>query len=204
MPLAMTVLEPRDVIRRQQALIAYVHQEFPRKTGYLDYSAMIADYPRILKYLTSGNGIRLYHEQGDAIVGREIDRGNVPFILANQDVILSALEGHPVPGTFLPADLDAMGGNYVRQWGVLWREGVQIPAGSKPFAFNLRRGGRFVFDGETLTIDERPLTRGTTIALSKGAHLAIGARRTPAALWRGDSLPATPPSLAVDDVFTNF
>lgn len=202
--LALAIQEPRDVIGRQRALIDYVHQEFPGKTAYLDYSGMIADYPRILDYLTSGNGIRLYHERGDAVVGREIDRGNLPFIIANQGVILEALEGRPAPETFLPADLAAMSGNYVQQWGVLWREGRHVPAGMGTFEFYLRRGGNFVLAGDTLTIDGVTVEHGMRIKLEKGAHLVGGRRNAPSTLWRGDRLPATPPNLPMDGVFTNF
>ena len=203
-PLAMTVLEPRYMIGRQRALIDYVHREFPRKTGYLDYSSMIADYPRILSVLTSGNGIRYYHEQGDPIVGREIDRGNVPFIIANQEVIQAALDGRPFPGTFLPADMAAIGGNYVQQWGVLWREGKAIPAGAAAYALDLRRGGNFVLAGERVTIDGASVAPGARIALAKGHHAVSGGRAAPSTLWRGDKLPATPPDMPMDRVFTTF
>ncbi len=203
-PLALAILEPRDMIGRQRALIDYVHQEFPRKTGYLDYSGMIADYPRILKYLTSGNGIRHYHEQGVATVGKEISGGNVPFIIANYAVISSALEGRAMPGTFLPEDLAAMEGNYVQQWGVLWREGVQIPAGIGPHEFQLGRGGVFVLADGPLTVDGTTLERGTRISLAKGTHTVTGHRSSPSKLWRGDRLPAPHPDLSMDQVFTSF
>jgi hypothetical protein len=203
-PLALAILEPRDVIDRQRALIDYVHQEFPVKTGYLDYSGMISDYPRILKYLTSGNGIRLYREQGDAVVAREIDRGNLPFIIANQQVIASALEGRPGQETFLPRDLAALKGSYVRQWGILWREGTQIPGGRAAFEFHLRRGGEFVLAGDPVTIDGVNLRHGTTIALDKGPHLVKGPRPRSSTLWRGSRLPTPPANIPMDNVFTNF
>jgi hypothetical protein len=203
-PLALAVLEPREVIVRQKALIDYVHREFPHKTGYLDYSGMIADYPRIFDYLTSGNGIRLYHESGEPIVGREIDRGNLPFIIANQHAIVAALQGRPEPGSFLPADLSAMTGNYVQQWGVLWREGRQIPAGTKSFEFLLRRSGDFVLAGGPLGIDGATVTNGGRIHLDKGRHVVRGGRIHASTLWRGDRLPAPPPKLPMNSVFTNF
>lgn len=203
-PIALAILEPRHMIDRQRTLIDYVHREFPKKTGYLDYSAMIADYPRVFEHLTSGNGIRAYHDRGDAVVGMEIDRGNVPFIIANQEVIQNALEGHPVPNTFLPADLAAMNGNYVRQWGVLWREGTRVPGGRGAFEFRLRRGGEFVVDGDSLTIDGAHEAHGTRVALSKGRHVIAGGRRATSILWRGDRLPTTPPDVPMDSVFTNF
>jgi 4-amino-4-deoxy-L-arabinose transferase-like glycosyltransferase len=202
--LALAIMEPRDVIDRQRALIDYVHREFPEKVGYLDYSGMIADYPRILKYLTSGNGIRLYHEQGDAIIARESDRGNLPFIIANQEVITAALQGRPFPQTFMPADLAIMKDDYVQQWGVLWREGTHVPAGVGAFDFHLRRGGSFVLAGEDLTIDGKVVANGATMTLDKGRHLVSGERGAPATLWRGLKLPAPPPNIAVDTVFTRY
>jgi len=203
-PLALAVLEPRDVLVRQRALIDYVHREFPEKPGYLDYSYMIVDYPRILPFLTSGNGARLYIEQGDAIVGREIDRGNVPFIIANKEEVLAALEDRPVPGIFLPVDLAAMRGNYVRQWDVLWREGRFIPAGTGTFEFQLRRGGNFVLDGNDLVIDGQALSHGTSITLSKGHHVVGGERNAPSTLWRGGRLPSAPPNVPMGEMFTKF
>lgn len=202
--LALAAFEPRDVIARQQALIDYVHAEWPESTAYLDYSDMIADYPRILKHLTSGNGIRLYHELGDPVVAREINRGNVPFIIANHEVLLAALEGRAIPETFLPADLAAMKGNYVRQWGVLWREGKQVPAGTEPFEFHLRRGGVFVLDGTTLAIDGVTVAHGMKIELDGGRHSVIGKRDAASTLWRGDRLPAIPPDVPTGNVFTAY
>jgi len=204
LPLTMAVLEPRDVLAKQQALVDYVHREFPAKTGYLDYSGMISDYPRVLEYLTSGNGIRLYNETGDPILGREIDRGNVPFIIANHYSIEEALEGRPLPGTFLAADLAAMQGNYVRQWGVLWREGSAIPAGARPYIFRLRRGGDFVLSSGPLTIDGAAVEPREKVRLGKGAHSVAGGRAGSAVLWRGERLPSPPPKIEMTDVFTDY
>ena len=203
-PLALAVNEPRSDIDNQRALIGYVHREFPGGTGYLDYSGMISDYPRVLKYLTSGNGIRFYHEQGDAIVAREIDRGNVPFIIANNDVLADALEGRPQPGTFLPADLEAVQGHYVRQWGPLWREGQAIPAGSEAFEFTIRRPGRFVLAGAPTMVDGTELAPGQSFSLDRGVHQVSGIRKAGSVLWRGDKLPSRPPDIEVDYVFTQF
>lgn len=203
-PLATAYLQPRDVIDRQRALIDYVHQEFPTRTGYLDYSGMIADYPRILRHLTSGIGIASYYERGNPIVGTEIDRGNVPFIIANHPVIFAALEGRPMPETFLPKDLAAISGNYVRQSGAIWREGKQIPSGSDMFQFQLRRGGNFVLDGGELTIDGVVVRHGERITLDKGSHLVSGERRVPSILWRGERLPSPLPAIPMDRLFTRF
>ena len=203
-PLALAILEPRGVLRSQRALIDYVHQEFPEKTGYLDYSGMIADYPRIIRHLTSGNGIRGYFERGDPIVAREIKRGNVPFIIANEEMISALLEDRPPPEFFLPADWVAIRGNYVRQWSVLWREGRSIPVGADTFEFRLGRSGSYVLDGSRLTVDGTNLAHGESIRLSKGRHRVTGLRVAPSTLWRGNKLPTPPPNLPMDIVFTKF
>lgn len=203
-PIALAILEPRDMIRRQEALINYVHNEFPSGTRYLDYSAMIADYPRILTHLTSGNGLRLYHEAGDPIIAREINRGQLPFIIANHNVIAAVLENRPNPETFLPGDLEAIRGNYVRQWGVLWREGTYVPNGQDDYVFELRRAGTFVLAGGPVVLDNAAVTPGAKITLRAGRHLVKGDRRIASTLWRGDRLPTPPPSLPLDSVFTTF
>ena len=96
-----------------------------------------------------------------------------------------------------------MTGNYVRQWGVLWREGTQFPAGTGTFRFHLRRGGVSSV-GDTLTIDGVAAAHGTPITLDKGYHLVSGRRDATSILWRGDRLPTTPPDLPMDEVFTRF
>jgi hypothetical protein len=204
LPLTLAMLEPRDVLQRQQALIDYVHREFPARVNYLDYSGMIADYPRILKHLTSGNGIRGYYHRGDPIVARMINEGHVPFIIANYPVIRVALEGRRLPQTFLPPDIAAMKGNYVRQWGPLWREGAHVPAGAPDFTFNLSRGGVFVLDGDWLTIDGVAVPHGARISLKQGDHRVTGGRTGPSTLWRGDKLPGIPPPLTQGEFFTEF
>jgi hypothetical protein len=202
-PLALAILEPTSIIRSQRALIDYIHHEFPKKTGYLDYSGMIADYPRVITPLVSGNGIRLYYDNGDPVIAREIDRGNLPFIIVSKRVLTSTFNNDPIPHTFLPADLEAMRDNYVRQWGVLWRQGKQIPSGTEDFDFSLRRGGEFVADGR-LTIDGIAVTPGTKIMLGNGNHVVTGLRKTTFALWRGDRLPTPPPDVPMDRIFTRF
>lgn len=205
MPLVLFASEPKDVIDRQRALIDYVHRDFPEKTGYLGYAGMISDYPRIFKHLTSGNGIRSYNGRRDPVVAREIAAGNVPFIIANHPVISGALAGQPEPATFLPEDLAAMRGNYVQQWGVLWREGEAIPAGPADLVFDVPRAGDFVFDGDGATIDGTPVARGERLHLAEGKHIAGGGRSRPATLWRGTRLPSPPPpGPPVTEVFTNF
>jgi hypothetical protein len=202
--LVMAASEPRDVIERQRALIGYVHREFPQKSGYLDYSQMIADYPRILRFLTSGNGLRTYVEAGVPVIANEIDRGNVPFIIANRAMIRNALEGRPHEEKFLPEDHKALRGQYVQQWGPLWREGVAIPAGRQALNFELRRAGVFTLDGSSLSIDGKLLRHGETIGLSAGRHVAKTSRDGPSILWRGTKLPGPPPNTPVGDVFTQF
>ena len=203
-PVWMTAAEPRDTIGQQQALIDYVHQEYPERTSYLDYAGMIADYPRILNHLTSGIGIGSYHERGEATVAEDIKAGKVPFIIANHVSIAAALEGRTPLNAFLPADVAAMRDSYVRQWGALWREGKAIPSGSDLFVFSLDRSGPFTLAGDTVTLDGKTLHAGETIVLDDGRHLVTGHRKSGTVLWRGDRLPATPPKTGSDTLFTYF
>jgi hypothetical protein len=203
-PLAAAISEPRDVIARQQALIDYVHSEFPQGSGYLGYSGMAADYPRVINHLTSGIGIQTYHQRGDPVVARAINAGSVPFIIANHAAIAGALIGRPMPETFLPEDVAAMHGNYLPQWGLLWREGKRLPAGEGEFEFELSRGGPFTLDGAPVTLDGKLIGSGVTIHLAPGSHSVSGSRPAAAILWRGKTLPATPPRIESGPLFTNY
>jgi hypothetical protein len=97
-----------------------------------------------------------------------------------------------------------MDGNYVHQWGALWREGKRIPPGQDAFAFDLRRGGNFVLAGARVTIDGVNVTNGVAIRLEKGPHSVGGKRAVESILWRGEKLPSPPPRIRADDLFTDF
>ncbi|HAU21560.1 MAG TPA: hypothetical protein DCS24_03030 [Erythrobacter sp.] len=203
-PLALLITEPRDVIGRQIAMIDYVHQEYPDKVEYLARSGAIADYPRVIKSLTTGNGIRAYFESGDPIVAKKITSGELAFVLATQTAITAALEGRQVPKAFLDEDIEALSSNFVQQWGPLYRAGKEIPAGENAFQFEVPHKGSFILDGAKLSLNGRALTHGKEIVLDAGVHEATGLRENRMILWRGNKLPSKPPGEWIGGFYTDF
>lgn len=203
-PLALLLTEPRDVMERQEAMIDYIHQEYPEKVTYLARSNSIADYPRVLTSLTTGNGIRSYYDRGEPIIANKIKNGELAFVLATQVAIQAALEGRQIPRAFLAEDVEQLSTNFVQQWGPLYRAGEEIPAGNNPHCFEVPHAGSYILEGTNLMIDGRLLAHGEIINLDAGVHEASGSRRNKMVLWRGEKLPSAPPEGWTGGFYTDF
>jgi hypothetical protein len=203
-PLALLATEPRDVMARQKAMIDYIHQEYPEKVLYLARANSIADFPRVLTSLSTGNGIRSYNERGEPVIANSIKNGELAFVLATQVAIRAALEGRRIPRAFLAEDVEQLSTNFVQQWGPLYRAGKEIPAGENAFQFEVPHLGSFILDGAELNLNGRTLTHGETIVLDAGIHEATGPRENRMILWRGNKLPSEPPEEWIGGFYTDF
>lgn len=203
-PLYLTVAEPKETIWRQQAMIEYIRAEYPEPVGYLERSAAIADYPPALTHLTTGNGIRAYHERGEPIIAKMITKGELALVLDTAPPILAALEGKAVEETFLPEDVALLSDNFVQQWGPLYRAAKAVPAGDAPHRFEVPSSGPYTLEGERLLIDGQEVVHGQTIVLAAGEHQASGPRANRAVLWRGERLPSPPPMEWDGPFYTRF
>ncbi len=202
-PLVKWIAEPRDVLERQQALIDYVHQEFPSGAMYFDYSAMIADYPRVIDHLVSGLGVANYNKRGIPLIAKAVEAGELPFVIENKVTISAALAGQIAAGGLLPADVRALHENYVRVWGNLWLAGEEIPQGVEPVTIDIPAAGAYTADG-TITIDGTVYGPGEAVELNAGRHVVHGRRPIRTVLWRGEHLPAAAPSTPAGPLFTDF
>ncbi len=203
-PVVLTLREPIDVIDRQQAMIAYVKREFPRPVSYLARSGEIANYPRALVHLTASVGMNRYHERGKPIIARKVEAGQIAFVLANHPNIEAALNGKPLPRSFLQADANLLNDNFVQQWGPLYRAAKAIPAGDAPHRFKVPSSGPYTLEGERLLIDGQEVVHGQTIVLAAGEHEASGPRANRTVLWRGERLPSPPPMEWDGPFYTRF
>lgn len=138
-PLLMTAAEPREVLPRQEATIAALRQVDPRPVGYLSWSGMVSDYPRVVDFLTSGVGVNQYYRTGNPRIAKAIAEGRLRFIIADHPVIALALEGKPLPETLLPADVAAMRAGFVHWSGDVWlaRDGTVPPPPVPPLESGL-------------------------------------------------------------------
>ncbi|MEM1195616.1 MAG: glycosyltransferase family 39 protein [Pseudomonadota bacterium] len=205
-PAVLATLTPRDVIVRQGAIIDYLRSEYAPGTVYLARSSMLPDYPRVISHLATGPGMAGYNQRQRALVASAFARGELPFILATGELIISALHGKQDPRGFLAEDVAVMHDHYVRQWGPVYREGEQIEpiAGEQTVVFP--RSGPYTLDGQAVFLDKERIEPGDTVVVRSGAHLIQceeGCDRK-TVFWRGERLPATPPIVSNGLFYTGF
>lgn len=203
-PIALTILEPRDVLQRQEALINYVHDEYETPVPYLAFTGVVPDYPMILPHMAGGPGIDGYFDRGEPLVSKGIEAGELAFTIGARKEVLAALHGRPLPRTFLAKDAESLNSNFVHQWGPLFRAGKAIPSGDGPILIDIPHAGPFILDGQALEIDGRTLVPGDTIILDAGSHEIAGPRSVRSVLWRGEKLPSPPPSGWSGEFYTDY
>ena len=205
-PIILTATTPRDVMVRQEALIDYLHAEYPQGTGYLARSSMLPDYPRVISHLATGPGMVGYNQRQRPLIAEAFARGELPFILATGDLIVAGLNGADHPEGFLPEDVIVMHDHFVHQWGPIFREGEQIGPLMGEQDITFPRPGPYTLDGHAVVVNGSRIEHGETIILDAGVHSIYCPRdcdsRT--VLWRGDELPGTPPVVPSGPFYTSF
>lgn len=205
-PIILAVMTPRDVLVRQEALIDYLHSEYPQGTGYLAQSSILPDYPRIISHLANGPGMVGYNQRKRPLIAEAFARGELPFILATGPLILSGLEGVEDPEGFRPEDVAVMRDHYVQQWGPLYREGELIDPSEGKQDITIPRRGMYILDGNSVTLDGSRIEHGETVLLNAGTH-SIECKQDcdrKTVLWRGDRLPGPPPVVPPGTIYTDF
>ncbi len=164
--------------REQRALIAAVHELFPRPVPYIDHAGMIASFPNA-GFLMSGWGVENYRLRGAPVIARAIEAKEPPFVIVS-GYPLEAAFGSVVPEmpayTLLPADAEALRQNYIRHWGPLWVAGKQLgnSAGGNRFSI-LVPGDYTVEAAASVEIDGQPVDPGQVVKLEPGDHVYGGA-----------------------------
>lgn len=202
-PVGKFITEPRDVTDRQRALMDYVHSQIPEGSKSFDYSGMIPDYPRVVDHLLSGIGLANYNARGIPLVAQAVDRGELAFVIDNHRSVSLALSGRTEPKGLLPADAQALHGNFIRIWGNLWLPGKEVPAGAADVDINIPHRGFYTADA-AVTVNGISYRRGDIIDLDKGRHVIGGSRPSRVVLWRGKDLPKVAPAVHEGRLFTRF
>lgn len=203
-PLSKFIVEPRQVMDDQRALIEYVNRQFPNGALYLDYCGIIADYPRVIDHLISGIGLKNYHARGVPLVADAVQRGELEFVVDNGPAIFNRpVAGELTHKTLLPKDIAALRDNYVRIGGALWLAGEHIPAGNDAHLIDVPHPGLYTTDRNVI-VDGISYYRGDTFQLNEGQHVATGSRNAVTVLWRGTRLPDPYPARASRTLFTRF
>lgn len=202
-PAAILITEPRDVIERQRTLIAQLHRIYPEPVGYLSYAGIVPDYPRIINFLTSGLGLKGYHNAGKPTIARQIEAGNVAFVVADSPPIRAGLHGLAKPEAFQPEDNRALKDNFLPLSGPLWLSGKWLCRRGES-ELSIVRPGPYTLDGANAVIDGRIIRHGQTIRLARGSHQVTWQGKVCGKLWALPYLPQPIPILETGPIKTRF
>ena len=202
-PVVMWAVEPHDVYERQSAVINYVHGEVTRGTTSLDYSGMIADYPRVIDHLVSGLGLANYRKRGVPLIAQAVAEGRLGVVIENHATISEALAGRYSADGLLAADVSALHSNFVRVGGNVWLAGEAVPEGSAPVAIEIPAAGTYVSD-RPLRIAGRSYAPAEKISMAAGRYVVDGPRSFPTVMWRGERLPQRFDEPGPVGLFTRF
>jgi len=199
--LLLGLTEPRDVLPRQQRVLSVIDQMFPKDAEHLSYSGMAADRPRPINMLVSGVGLERYGRRGRAAIAESIAQDRLRFVLIDHAKIYWALSDEPGEERLIPADVAAFRSNFAHFWGPVWLPGKSIAGESD---FMLQRPGRYVLDGQAMTIDGKSFAKGSVIGLAAGPHRVGGPVGASAVLWKGEQLPPVLAPLDDGQLYTDF
>lgn len=185
----LTVREPVDVLPTQRDLDHIVREIFPNPVPYIDFCGMIADYPRVFPFLTSGWGLERYRLAGRPLLPARMEGEGVPLLIANDLVIEETLRRPSRAELFLPEDARLMRENFVQHWGPVWVAGKHIAPGQGQMASEFATAGVYTVEGAAISVDGRPLRPGDTVWLDRGLHRILPNPTRGATLRWGNHLP---------------
>lgn len=202
-PVTILMKEPRDVIERQRTLIAELHRIYPEPVGYLSYAGIVPDYPRIINFLTSGLGLKGYNNAGKPAIARQIEAGNVAFVVADSPPISAGLYGLAHPEGFQLEDYRALKDNFLPLSGPLWLSGKWLCRRGES-ELEIVRPGPYTLDGAIAVIDGRTVRHGQVIRLERGIYRVTWQGKVCGKLWALPYLPQPIPSLDTGPIKTGF
>lgn len=187
-PAVALAKEPYELLDRQKQILSAVREIFPEPVAYVDFSGIIADYPRVFPFLTSGWGLHRYRDAGMALLEARLKKESVPLIIANDPSIEAALRGIPIADKFLPADQNIMRNHYIQHWGPLWVSGYHLNSAEEDGLIDVASPGRYTVEGGPVLHDNRVYAAGAVIELARGPNQLVPSGNVPVTLRWGDKL----------------
>ena len=203
-PMVSAATELRQVVETQRTIVAVVHRLFPQPVAYVDFCGMVADFPRVFPFLTSGWGLADYRVANRPLLAQAMAREVVPLVIANHAVLKAALHRQAHDEMLLPQDVAALQMNFVHHWGPIWVAGKRIAAGKAPRTMTVRIPGLYTVEGADLTIDGTLHHIGETIILMRGSHAVRPDPIREAILRWGNHLPIPRAPGLGDLIYTEY
>jgi len=186
------LIEDRDTIQRQRALVETAAALVPEGTAYFDHNGMLPSLSKA-NYLMTPAALDAYRVAGLPGYRMAMEAQPLPMLVANDESIEALLSGDT--DLLLPEDNAALRENYLPFWGPIHLAGRAIPAGSEVTGEWLVPGPYTVLDGPAV-IDGQSYAEGSIVTLTRGTHTVAAADDAIRLQW-GENL--SPPTQAWDD-----
>lgn len=165
----MSIATPREILPKQKAVLAAVHEIFPEPVAYFDFPGMVVDFPKANFFMTTW-GVRKYRAGIEESFVDAMARETVPLLVVNQDEIArNQLNAEPW-WAFLPGDAKALREGFIPHWGPIWVAGHRFSKDGAKRSFVTYTPGIYTVEGTAARIDGRRYAAGETLKLARGVH----------------------------------
>lgn len=167
--LASSIGTPREVLPRQEQVLAAADEIFPDPVSYIDYSGMLPEFRKANFFITTW-GLLKYRGGLETSLVETMSSDVVPLLLVNMELLERNQTGPETAWELLPDDARALRESFVQHWGPIWVAGRRFGEGETSVTFSVYAPGRYTLEGGAATLDGRPYQQGETLVLSRGEH----------------------------------
>lgn len=190
-PVILLLQEPFGTLERQRATIDEIERLFPEPIPYLSYSSYVPHYPRQFPSLISGVALRRYLDTGNSRIMRDIEAGQIAFVIATGDALDSVYNDRQV--SMLPVtDVAALRDNFLKHSDTIYIAGKLVCKHPNEQILNIVREGLYSIDGGDLMINDLPVKAGKSIFLKAGSHQIRYEQGPCIKMWALDHVPKLP------------
>ena len=177
------LLEDRETVERQQALVEAAERLLPEGTAYFDHNGMLPSFVKANNLMTPA-GINDYLLRARPYYHEEMERTVVPLLVANDELIETMLQGGD--SYFLPEDTAALRDTYINAWGPLWLAGFAFESNA-PITREVRVPGQYQVEGSPLQIDGKIWQPDDTVQLDRGMHTFTAVGNSGRLIWKTEA-----------------
>ncbi len=196
------MIEDRGMIERQRQVERNVHQIFSGPVAYFDHNYMLGGWPKGNGLMTPW-GIALYQIEGVPAFRMAMEEETIPLFLANYPDLEHAITGES-PSFFLPEDIEALRNNYIEFSWPIWIAGKTYDSPQSGTVDEFLVPGTYTVEEGPIGVDGVMHDVGTTLEISRGAHIIdIEDGGTAKLVW-GDRLSRPVVPIASGPLYTDF
>jgi hypothetical protein len=187
----------------QRAVVAAVHEMFPRPVPYLERAGMIASFPN-RSFFMSTWGLESYRAAGQPVLKQNTAKQAPVFLIATHAAVSQALQGKSSADGLVEADAAYLHDNFLPHWGPIWVAGRSLPAAAVEANIEIMAPGLYTLESaEPVAVDGVTRPPRAVLELASGKH-RIGPHATAAQLRWGDHLTRPQSAAPVSELYSGF